>query len=93
MVILQETKKEMIDRQGCSIIWVIRKKGWVFTCQWDVGHVVIAWKKRVMEAIDVEYLDFSTKVNFKSEIDGFLVGIFLGCMGPCEDAKKDIGSN
>lgn len=58
-VIIKETKKQVIDQKSCYEFWGVRKIGWVsLPCIGAAGEVVIAWKKVLAGAIDMEILSF-----------------------------------
>ncbi|XP_021820446.1 uncharacterized protein LOC110762145 [Prunus avium] len=87
IVILQETKKQEIDRRLVASVWCSRFRDWVFVPSTGrSGGIVIIWNTQFVSVIDSEIAEFSVSIKIRgtSGADWWLSGIY----GPCRQRDR-----
>lgn len=62
VIMMQETKKQSINKKCLQTLWGVRGGDWVFTPDGSAGGMLIAWKSNLYELISMEYGIYSLTV-------------------------------
>ena len=87
LVVLQEVKREAIDRAFVASIWISRFKEWVFLLAIGrSGGILVMWDVRTLKIKEALLGDFSVSVLVEDEIRGDWW--FSGVYGPTKRQKR-----
>ena len=88
IVILLETKREIVDRQLVASVWGSRFKEWVFSPSLGrSGGIAVLWNSQSVSVIDSMIGEFSASIRIveNTGIDWWLSGIY----GPCRQRERN----
>ncbi|XP_075473994.1 uncharacterized protein LOC142505056 [Primulina tabacum] len=88
LIILQETKKEVVDRRLISILWKSRFVEWVtLPAVGRLGGILIMWDPRVIMVKDNLIGDFSVSIHIQKDAqhDWWFTAVY----GPCQPSLRN----
>lgn len=89
IIMLQETKKPVIDRKCFQTLSGSRNRDWIFTlADGSAGAMLIGWKKNQFELLFTEHGLFSLSVKLLDRSSG-LTGWFSYIYGPSSNRGKN----
>lgn len=90
IVMIQETKLELVDQRWIRSIWGFRNKKWVYLPSFGAsGGQLIIWKEELFEHLETLPGAYTFSIKFKNKKDGF-VWCLTYLYGPVRPFEREV---